>query len=486
MRFCLAALILFAGACDSTSGPGDSGLPDLGGPDLSSGPGTPSLTGTRVEQGKLHLTGTTSGGMIVFIDEANASVHELSLATGVTQVIAPGVVGTASAAIFGDVIAVHDLPPSSSSRPLSVWTNAQGLKSISSSGEIASVNGDWMVYLDNDTYPNSGLGTADLVLSKTDGTSKRVLITDVQNEVSIAGCPARAYAIQSLFVISYCPAALDAASTSTIVASVDTAGGAIQILAVGPGLRIHPNPTGTQLLMTDSTFALSVLSLTGATTAVDTTSGEILFAPDGTALYDRGGGTLNRVTLGPPLVKTTLQASGVAFLVGPASPDSKLVLFASQLHQAAAAGGGNLLVAATSGTAAPIVLDAQTSAGSGGQLPVGDSFTADSSHALWLDPFSASSGTLRSMPVAGGQATTWGTPPTTFVRAASGSKIVFTDHWATSYGDLRSADTASAQTAPSLLANQADATYLVSPDGTQVAYTTHAVGYEGLYVTSLP
>jgi hypothetical protein len=494
MRVGLACLLVL-GCGGSRPLGSDAGVPDLGGGvDAAVDLSPPTVTGTRLKPGGTQLVGLTTDGQIVLLDDTDA-VSAVPLAGGAAQIVSPApATNNQAAETLGRLVVVFPSADFTTGRSgLAIWTPASGLKTISTSSMLfnspsASSDGAWLLYFDNVT---SDGGTGDLTVAKADGTMKRVLAAAVSTSAAGTLCSAQLAWAGTLAVYATCPAGpADGGTVPVTIGTFDPATNATQTLTAN-GSFFQVSPNGKNVLVSDFNNNLSVVTPPSATLVpVDTNAGQAFFAPDGSLIYS--GSSLMHATLAP-LVKVALQSppgGNPAFAAGNVSPDSKWFGLSTMFDPNG--NGSDYWLGSTNPALPPTSVQPQTTVAFGGNLGAGDSFTRDSKQALFLDAFDGTNfvGTLKSIPTAGGVAITWGTPPTSWVAAAPGGKIVFNDHWIKSsnaaQADLRVGDTANAGAAPTLLAERADPTFLITPDGQSVLYTTHAAGAEGLWIAPLP
>jgi Tol biopolymer transport system component len=209
-----------------------------------------------------------------------------------------------------------------------------------------------------------------------------------------------------------------------------------------------------------------------------------VFVADGeSAIYGASLNELRRSPVGSPL-PMTLVGNGVGGLYG-VSPDESFVLFYGSMDATHLVSDMYLSSALTPTT--PVTLSAEATAG-----VRGDAFTSDGSHVLYftdIEP-TTQTGTLNAFALAsqapkvlaGDVSQTW---------AATGSKIVFNDHYAWTgrrvHADVRTVD-AAGNTEPELIVAQADSEVFLSPARDKIVYTWSLDDgpRAGIYVVDIP
>jgi len=506
-----------------------------GGTETSPGAGSP--TGRRVVAGNLLLPQplvdefapgfngrspvlVTSDGYVPYLDMTDQMMKVVSLTPGSTPVpIAPfssapsaGVTAapSAGAAAFGQTLILCPTVDMAGNGPLYTFSAATGAKQV-----FPATTALWPVVSADGTrlanyVLNQGATQASLVLTDVDGSNALTLIPSFDLTAQcfagsgaaqfVAGDPQRVLALWcppggtpstlSLFTVSGSTfSRLDLAPNIWNNPLVDQAGKLVAFVPNGTG----GGPGSAQLL-----FDLS----TGATTTIETQSscscgfsGWGFFAGTGANETLHYSTTIGHhyANVNQPQPATAFSGTFPnAFVLLPPSPDGSHTL---GLVPNNGAGGDSLfdvllspLVAGKPG----ITLDSTWTGSISSDF---DYFTADSSHAMWLEGLNGA-GTFRTIDVSGGSPIDVASNANWIV-ATSGAKVVaqvnvVENPDTTVTGDMVLADLSSPTPVPRTLVSKVGQSVTLTPDRKQLLYTTyvgdHDAGspYDGLWIMPAP
>lgn len=394
--------------------------------------------------------------------------------------------------------------------PAHAWTAAGGSHAVASRSfgglAAASDDGRYIALTDgalDDTAdmaaPFGRRWTVDVVSARVDGTGRTTI---AQSKVADLRGPMLQFAGGRLFVEPW-----NGDASPTDLYAADPALGKVTVLMQDIAFeRLSIDRAGERAFVVDAGGGAWVVSAVGqAAIAIDTGVAEGWILPDGSAvLYRTINGALKRAPVAPKPVPLLLVAGGVNALqytqdltfdrdwslVGPAlSTDGRWLLFSSQ-------GGAvntfdhqqDLFLASTTIPGAPRTLEARPVAGI-----LGDAFTRDSSQVLYHAPVryfgSVDAGDFFTVTVANGMPVRW-SALSGLSRAATGSRVVFTDNIAESCSDLAFVDAAGPGPATRIAANVAPAFVLTRSRGTVVyELSSHCTGggnASGIYAYPIP
>lgn len=436
--------------------------------------------GTQVHVGgALTMREVTSDGWAIYSDNATLTLHAVPIAGGAPQdIVALG--NDFAVSNWGKVVFAWSHKSAAGVGALTVWTAASGAHTLSQASlapwVAASTDGSHILYLDK---VDAAGQTGDLVTAGGDGSSPKVLLTaldGLQND----GCRALMGFAGTYALAGHC----DAGAKQVTISSFAMPSWTRADLATNAADNWSTDPAGTLLLTATSAGTIVVPLAGGAATTIDPTGGTGVLVDNGkSAIYGTSANALRRSPVSAPS-PTTLVASGVGGLYA-VSPDEKSVMFYKDLDPVHLVSDMYLTSAATAG--APMTLSATQTAG-----VFGDPFTADASHALYsteVDPMLQTS-TLNTLALST-QTSKVVAHDVSVVWAATGAKIVFSDHYAFSgsrgHADVRTFDTSKGGD-PTLIVNQADSEIFLSPAHDQIIYTwsLEDSARAGLYVAPIP
>ncbi|HSQ64171.1 MAG TPA: hypothetical protein VLM85_13185 [Polyangiaceae bacterium] len=450
----------------------DSGTPaaclEAGPVDDSGNASSPS--GTQLQAGAaLSVRGVTSDGYLIYSDDDALTLHALALAGGQPQDL--GALGAKFwVNVVGDVVFSWS-NVTGDVGALGVWSAKTGLHAISpaSVGIVATASGDQILYTDH----VGANGTGDVYLANVDGSGAVKLLSGVYVDPCF---PQMGFA-GSTAVVSYCPVAPPQSGAPNAIVS-SFASPAFARVDLATNAINYWSTDGTHVLTSLANGIIVVPIGGGAPMTLDANGFLGTFGDNGQAVfYSTHSGAFRR---SPPTTPSpvTLVPSGFGGPWG-MSPDQKWLLYFSNFG----AGGTDIYLTSA---AAPSTITTLWPAATG--AVVGDAFTADSSHALYItsmDPC-ISSGTLHAT-VPGGSDAVLG-QGVFAEHAIGGARVVFSDAYAITGGlrfgraDIELVDLAQSPT-PTKLVSRADVVFGLSPAADQLIYSWSVRSAEaGIYV----
>ncbi|HEY2509913.1 MAG TPA: hypothetical protein VGI39_03630 [Polyangiaceae bacterium] len=476
-------------------GSGDDGSGDDGGGPATLPDGAIPPQGVQLAAGDaLELQGITSDGYAVYADTTANTLSAVAVAGGKPIAIGPIDPNGAAVQVMGPVVfnwtAVNQ---STGSGTLSVWTAAHQLQQLSTSSQAPSgfqsvaVSADGTQVIFYDALSTDG-NTANLAVAGTDGASKPTTFLSGVNIGNQSCFPVFTFAGADI-AVAYIRAADGGAPDAS--GGGGDGGGAAQYLATVSAFT-GASWTQKDLTKQPALCALAVDSkasqLLVATTAglfaypaasLATGTGELTLDAKGVwgkfaegdgglgVVYTDNASALKRISVASKATGAVLVTSGLTN-VEALSPDQAWVL------------ANDVVQVGAQGAVADLFLASATTAGSATSLvstpistPAGDSFTADSTHALYAATVTSDAGVTS--PGLYSVATSGGAPSPVVsnvgsVFAASGAQIVFNANDDQGGYDLFRADTSKGG-APTLLVSVADQAFLLTPAKDQVVYT---------------
>ena len=466
----LATLLAGCGAPDGTPGGTSGGTAKAATPPV----GTQVLVG-----GALTMRDMTSDGWAVYSDNATLTLHAVPIAGGAPRdIVSLG--NSFAVSVWGKVVFAWSHKNAAGVGPLTVWSAASGAHTVSQASlapwVAAAIDGNDILYLDE--VDSSGQNGA-LVAAAGDGSKPKVILTGLtglQND----GCRALLGFAGAYALAAHC----DGGAKRATLSSFATPSWTRADLATHAADNWSTDPAGTLVLTATDAGTVVIPIGGGAPTTIDASgSTGVLIAGGQSAIYGTSTNALRRSPVGAP-APTTLVESGVGGLYA-ISPDEKSVMFYKKMDPVHLISDMFLTSAATPGT--PMTLSATQTAG-----VFGDPFTADSSHALYSTEVDAmlQTSTLNTLAL-DSQASKVISRDVSVVWAATGAKIVFSDHYAWTgsrgHADVRTVDT-SKSAEPALIVSQADSEIFLSPAHDQIIYTWSLEDSPraGLYVAPIP
>jgi hypothetical protein len=483
---------------------GGDGLPTRVGGGDALGAGTVLPKGTQLVQStNIQIDGVTTDGYAAYTDVADGTLYVVSLAGG--EPLAIGIVDQFNEVfVKGKVVVFAPAATNLGVADLSVWSAANP-KTVPLSGSAAAFNslvavsddGNFIMFFD-DVDPDA---IGNLVVARVDGSARTRLVTGVQ--LSNGDCTATLAFAGGYAIAGYCtqppsttktlhagvsdggpydpvtpaeggaddggaPATSDLGSLSAVVSTFSGPNWSQRTIATGVQSQFTVDAKGTELMVAGAEgllwFPLDGES-GGTTIDVAGTHGD--FVSDGGAiLYTTSANDLARssVTSPSPMRLT----SGIAHVIA-TSPDENWVVgflgldldtYTVDLYYASAT---------MSGPASPLV---PTLAGTTGGA-YGDSFTADSSYAIFFTDIGEETATLYVAPLgANAEAPSLIAPNVYAAYAMTGSKVLFNDDYDpdTSRADIVWVDAAH-PTATTTLVSEADAPFYMTPSKSQIVYS---------------
>jgi hypothetical protein len=489
-----------SGAPDSSTvtTPDDGGTPsgdagsDTGSPttDSSAPLGMPTLL---VSGATLGLQGVTDDGYIIYGDTTTSTLY--AIASSASASTTPTTLGTAdlkAVSVLHNAVLFYGTSTTNRVGPLYVWESTipggaaiqvatQSLESDFSSATTestvaVSADSTHLLYYDG---VNAAGTTGMLYLYSMNGGQELVGPINVAEDT----CVPRLRFSGSYALASYCTvggaipedaganiatvSSWDTASASpapvTVAANVQPVFGAVETggdFIVGfneNGLYSAPTSGGGPTVTLDPTAYFFYLVSGGAAVVYTTSADALRRTPTAMAQY------------------TTLVASGFTGLKALSSNDKWIVGYK---NKASTSSTSDLYAASTTTAGTPVTLTTATTAtiGTGG-----DSFTADSSYALYQANFAGNLGTLTATALGSGASRTIASS-NYVTRAVSGTVIVFSANYANGSADIQTVDVASSSS-PVTLATGADPFFVITYAKDKFAYTVQG---SGLYVEPTP
>jgi len=415
----------------------------------------------------LTIYGVTGDGYVVYYDSTHGDLGVVSINGGTPTTIAAAVGSTFYVVPSEKGVLVWTNVDANDVGELVMWTAALGARSVSgASRALAGGIDPTAAYIVYSTNSDEGAGTFDLMGATTDGSESDTIAS------ALSGATVE-------MVNSY----------AVVDMIVGTASATSQLVSVVLGSWIHHpcampiSTTGSRLLGLDTagTSALylyqnyPVVCSTDGSTANYVTGGlsvsSALFAPDGSAvLYSSSDQTsITRVTVST-LDTTVLATDGIGLTLQTVSPDGNTMLATGYVPVATV----DLLYGSAVSPTGVSAVTAEMGIGLVG-------FTGDSSQLVYVSGVASGTGTLTSLPTAGGSARIIDTAA--FTWATSGNtKIVFNDNYTTSAADLKVIDLSNAASSPSLIAAQVQPVFALTADRNTLVYSSSA----GIYAVPVP
>lgn len=357
----------------------------------------------------------------------------------------------------------------------------------------ASADGAYILWSDNGANDGSSV---DLVVSKADGTGKKVFGTALIDDTCF---PVAKFGAGSRVVVNYCDNNVPDGGVAGLhrLVSVDAANGAVTALGGSDMANwFEVDRTGMNVATADNAKKGWLFPLTGGNgTMIDGDVADAEFSPDNaTIVFRTSTGALKTAPTSGGAAKQIV-ASGANFLqswfVGlksrdftPAfSNDGKYVMYSNALDDMTGLGDISF-VAVAGGT--PVELAKDLSA------LYGDPFTPDNTKAVYYTNCASGVGKMTTIPVAGGMATVVpNTKPVWVGYALGGNNFVYNDNWkavANTNGraDIKVVDITTGANAK-LFAAQAEADFIPNNAKKKIAYAMRAPGVPaGLYIADVP
>jgi hypothetical protein len=422
----------------------------------------------------------TADGYVAFSDDAASHLYATSLGGGTIQDL--GALGSKFwVTVVGDVVFAWSNVSAQGVGSLSTWSSASGVHAVAPASyglvATASSDGSQVLFIDG---MNAAGQVGDVSLARVDGSSATTLVPGAY----VAGCyPQLAFA-GAYALVSHCSSAPGDQPSATIT-SFALSGGAGKNLASGAENDLSTSAAGTQVLFSTGGGISVAPSAGGAAVLLDKSGFLGQLSADGqTAYYSTVDHAFRRASVSS-LASVTLVGSDFGGLYA-LSADEQWALYYWNMSST----GSDLYMASTATAGTPRTMSGTTTA-----AIIGDSFTADSSHALFVSDLDTctNAGTLQALATSGsGSPASLGTGAW-LDRAAADGKVVFNTGYVPTGGlrygraDLEVVDT-NAGGAPTTLVSQADAVFALSPAGDQVVYawSVRPGSAAGVYVQTLP
>lgn len=476
MRACFLALLAAAGCGRTAEIVPDAGgaadfagaTRDLGTPvDLASGP--PMISHLLDGKGLL-LAGVTRDDHAVYY-HPQGYVAAIPLGGGAPATVAKSAIAIVSGTV---VFAWANYNGQAETGTLFVWTAAAGAHQLASGSNFrafaATGDGSAVLYLAN--Y-SAQAHTADLLVSRSDGTGTRVVFPKIETGGS---CPPIVAAARERFVLAHCTPGGQIAA----VDEIDRQGNVRPLLKNAIDFATVDG-VGDLALAIDSAGFARAFPIGGAPGPfVDQNAIWAALSSDGAfALLQSANGRLRRTRVVNSM-PVTMVPNGVVGVWGTSS-DVSAALFYRNYSQGMHF-STDMWLASSDGEAVQLL---QQSTG----CIFGDTFTGDGRHALYLADCTPDVGALYGAPVGGGPqaklaSATW------IVWAADGDRVVYNDGYtetggANGRGDLYFGPASGG--ARTLVASQAEVDFFLARDRRRVVYSLQSQpGAEGLYVAALP
>ncbi len=462
-------------------GGGDAGAFGDGGVSCIDGGAGPKGT-QLVKSATASILGITDDDEVVYVDTASQALSAVPAVGGAPVSIGrtEGAAGVASKAVFNWTGLNQDGTVASA---LQVWTAARGVHPLAGASLAgaadSSADGTKVVYFDD-----ASASTADLYVAGTDGSGKTRLASGIY---WTPGCIPQVSFLGNSVILGYCTAAPSGTGipVGTLALYVGASGSGTTLSAAA---SMSFQTDATKILYNTSGGLMLADATTGATTLVDPTGGpSSIFTHDGQgAIYVTTDGAIKRYPMASPN-QPSVVASGGFQSVASLSPDDRWVLASKTMDPNS--GNADIYVASAA-SPAPAVTILGTPTGTF----YGSSFTADSSHVLYVDNAANGAGDLHVVPTSGGPGVKvasrmW------IGFATTGARVVYEDGFVPNVGldaqgiaDIRVIDVSAASPTPTLLVNQADPGLYFTSAGNRLVYslTFCAVGSEGIWVMPTP
>jgi hypothetical protein len=435
-------------------------------------------TGTRLQAGDaLSVRGITTDGYVIFSDDAALELYAIPLTGGSAQSLG-SLGGKYWVTVIGTIVFSWSNVTASGGGSLSTWSASTGLKPIASAsyGLLAAVSADETQILYVDKLDATGT-TGDVSMANVGGSNAATLVAGAY----VAGCFPQFGFVGSYVLTSHCDGSPGPAFASTI--SSFSLPGAVRTDLVTHAAN-YWSTSGTQVLTSTAGGVILVPMGGGTPETVDTTGFIGLLSTDGsTAFYSTISHGFRRSPSASPS-PVTLVPSDFGGLYSLSDDDNWAMYYWTMgMH------GSDLYLAATNAPTAPATLSSSTSAGL-----VGDPFTGDSSHALYVtnvDPCT-DAGDFHARTVDGTSDTVLG-HEVWLDSALGNTQVIFNDNYVSTGGsrsgraDIELADT-STQATPTRLVSRADAVFEATPSHDQVVYSwsLRPGSSAGLYLVRLP
>jgi hypothetical protein len=434
-------------------------------------------TGTRLQAGDaLSVRGVTADGYVIFSDDVALRLAAVELTGGSTKSLGP--LGSKFwVSVQGNVVFAWSSVASTGQGALSVWTASTGLHAIApaSYGLLAAASADGSQILYVDGVDATGT-TGDVSMAQVDGTGAKKLLRGVH----VAGCFPQLGFVGTFALSSHCDGNPGPSFSSAITSF------SLPSLA-RTDLVTHAanywSASATRVFASTSHGVLLVPIGGGPTEMVDKTGFIGQLSTDGqTTFYSTMSHAFRRSPAVAPS-PTTLVQKDFGGLYSLSGDDAWALYYWSMGND-----GSDLYLTGTAAHGTPTTLSSTTNAGI-----VGDAFTADSTHALYVtdvDPCN-DSGALHARALDGTSDVILG-HGVWLDRATSGGKVVFSENYLATGGlrfgraDIAVADTAHGGAATRVVSG-ADVVVQVTPDLDQVVYSwSLRPGSSGLYLARLP
>jgi hypothetical protein len=431
-----------------------------------------TLTGTLLAPGDLDLAGITTDDVAAVLDRDRGALA-VPVGGGAPQVVDPASDGVTAG---GSVIfSYSNLDVISGFGDLTVWTSAFGAVPFATGATfLLAVSSDGTRVLATQGSSSDGT-TTNLIVGAADG-SPPAMVGAISR---LGSCEPRVRFGAHRFLVSRCAPG----STTITISSIDPQAGTMTDLLSPAKAVFAAVPGGGELVLVVGADGAASLVPEGGGSPTPVAAGveALIVSPDGTAVFARGGGLVQRIPAdgSPPL---PLQ-QGVAVMRG-FSPDGQWFVFGSMLGPRD--GYSDLLLASATASLPPQLLSPDTDSAT-----LWDAFTADASRVLYVTRATdLLTGHLQSQPVGGGSVTAHG-DGVWAVRATAGARIVFNDQYVAvpkrpGRAVLRAVDTAGAAR-PTTIATDAGADFFLTQARDRVVFSfDDGSDRAGLYVAPLP
>jgi hypothetical protein len=469
------------GGADAASDASDAGADASDAAPADAADAAPYPIGTLLQTGYFTVYGVTTDGYAIYRDYTTGTIYAARIDGdgGAAQTIATGgVCAQYEIDVVGNVVLAWPCLQSGTawSSTLVAWTSSGGAHTLSSASNpnvgLVSPDGSYVVYADNVTTFTS----IDITASAPDGTNKVTLLSAVPDQLAV--CSTRSLFVGTRAVIAHCDAA-DAGNGGALLSAFDSANAWARVdIARTTNVveSMHTDSAGTKILVFND-LGTTVFPLQGdGGTKIDDAGVFGWLTGDGQNVIYGTYGYLARSPVASPST-TFLYSSATAGLYA-LSPSEQTLLFHTYF-----AFPYNLVM-----TSAVSASGTTTLSSHGG--PCGPGFTADSTHALFIDTV-ASVDTLKTV------ATVDGGSPVTLASApydcapTSGATVLFNSGRTTGSewgrADIDIADTSLAA-APTRFVGGADLYFRLTPAKDKLVYTwSYGLNAtRGLYIAPLP
>jgi hypothetical protein len=498
-----SSMTVDTGVAPDTSTPTESGAPDTGttstdgaveaGPVLNCNTGVgPGASSTKLLASNTQsVQGVTSDGQVALWDSSAKSLSAIPV-TGGTATMIDAYDGS-GISTSGPVIeyfnAANGMTPNVGA--LSIWTAASGKQTLGAAAYLSNPGGGYFDVSADGTmvlyFSNATAKSADLYVSKTDGTGATKLVAGATYG---AACGPEAHFLGNDILAITCSPPSDSSTFTSTITVFSGASWTPTVLSSSAFVGVSWDKAGTEVSFL--TAGGQYVQKIGSATAqlIDATGeGGATFSPDGTTLYYLTMTGLYSANVTSP---TPTKVAGTVFAGSfGVSPDGKWI--ENFENENSTTFFTDLYLTSTAANSTPLALVSSETAAF-----FSDMYTVDGSQALFFGNVGLSGmgyvGDFEHIVLGAGNV------PATIAHnvwqgnATHGTNVLYNDNYVGGgkvygYADIESLDLGTAGAKPTTLVSEADANYWLTADKKTLVYSFSAcptMGTPGVYTMPVP